>query len=164
MSTKPTRVLKDNSGLTLIEIIAAVGILAVGLIAILSLFPVGLKSAQEATNVTRATLIGQSMIEEIRMKVAMQSSYDHDDIENEYATNGVVTFQEFSDDPPISFDDSIRDDYYQFQIFAPEEALYNEDDLNTTIPGLYKITIKVYWFTPSMRRREKIFVTLIKER
>lgn len=54
------------TGFTLIEIVISMAILAVGLVGILSLFPVGFDSAKRSMNLTQASLYAQGKLAEIK--------------------------------------------------------------------------------------------------
>jgi len=53
---------------TLIEIITALAILAIGLLSILALFPVGFHASKRAADFTQVTLFAQEKMEEVKMK------------------------------------------------------------------------------------------------
>ena len=53
---------------TLIEIITALAILAIGLLSILALFPVGFHASKRAADFTQATIFAQDKMEEVKMK------------------------------------------------------------------------------------------------
>jgi prepilin-type N-terminal cleavage/methylation domain-containing protein len=53
-------------GFTLIEIIISLAILAIGIVGILSLFPVGFDSARRSIDIAQATLLAQQKLAEIR--------------------------------------------------------------------------------------------------
>lgn len=55
-----------RSGFTLIEILISLAILVIGILALLSLFPVGFDSANRSENLTRATIYAQYQMEEIK--------------------------------------------------------------------------------------------------
>jgi len=55
-----------RSGFTLIEIVIALAILAVGLVGILSLFPIGFDSARRSVSATQATIFAHEHLEELR--------------------------------------------------------------------------------------------------
>lgn len=53
-------------GFTLIEIVISLAILAVGLLALLALFPVGFDAAKRSANITQAAIFAQQKMEEIK--------------------------------------------------------------------------------------------------
>ena len=55
-----------TKGFTLIETIIALVVLAVGLVAVLSLFPVGFNSAMRAADLTKAAVVAQWKMEDIK--------------------------------------------------------------------------------------------------
>ena len=55
-------------GFTLVELIIAVGILAVGLVGAIRVFPVGLRASQRSAQISRATLVAQRTIENLKLK------------------------------------------------------------------------------------------------
>ena len=55
-----------RSGFTLIEIVISLSILAIGLVGILSLFPIGFDSARRSVSATQATIIAHEHLEELR--------------------------------------------------------------------------------------------------
>ena len=56
----------DKSGFTLIEITIALLLLAVGLVGILTLFPVGFDASLRAANITEATFLAQGLMEDLK--------------------------------------------------------------------------------------------------
>jgi len=59
---------KNRGGFTLIEIAIALVILSVGLIGILSLFPVGFEATSRANNLTVATMLAQGVLESAKLE------------------------------------------------------------------------------------------------
>ncbi|MFA5336452.1 MAG: type II secretion system protein [Candidatus Omnitrophota bacterium] len=55
-----------RSGFTLIEIVISLSILAIGLVGILSLFPIGFDSARRSVSATQATILAHEHLEELR--------------------------------------------------------------------------------------------------
>ena len=56
----------SSKGFTLIEIVISLGILLVGILAILALFPIGFDSAKRSEDLTEATMHAQRIMEEIK--------------------------------------------------------------------------------------------------
>lgn len=57
-----------SRGLTLIEVVAALGIIAVGIVGILALFPTGLKQSGEAADRTTGAILGEYVVEQVRLQ------------------------------------------------------------------------------------------------
>lgn len=55
-----------NAAFSLVEVVAAVGVVAIGIIAILGLLPAGLNSSRDTANETRAALMAQSVYTTLR--------------------------------------------------------------------------------------------------
>ena len=68
--------MKKKSGLTLIEIIISVAILAIGILALAHLFPIGLKSSERAGNFTRVSSYLQDTIEKLRYAASVYEPED----------------------------------------------------------------------------------------
>lgn len=71
---------KTQNAFSLVEVVAAVGVVAIGIIAILGLLPSGLNSSRDTANETRAALMAQSVYTTLRSqpfdKVNLFSSSD----------------------------------------------------------------------------------------
>ena len=61
---------RSNEGFTLIEILLAIGILAIGITAVLSLFAVGARSHSRAINRTRSALLAEAVIHQVQADLA----------------------------------------------------------------------------------------------
>lgn len=68
MSKTLTRKAKSLTGFTLIEVTIALLVLAIGLLGILSLFPVGFDASRKAGDVTIATFLAQGKLEDAKVK------------------------------------------------------------------------------------------------
>lgn len=55
-----------KTGFTLIEIVISLAILSIGIVAVLSLFPVGFDAAARSTDLTKTTFFAQQKMEEIK--------------------------------------------------------------------------------------------------
>ena len=76
-----------KKGFTLIEIITAITIMAVGILSILALFPVGFAASRRAADLTTAALYAQEKMEEIKMKGFANA----DSFNGETETQGIFT-------------------------------------------------------------------------
>ncbi len=56
----------SNQGFTLLEVIIAASILALGLLSIVKVFPYGIETSRRAEDLTQATLLAQSMFESLK--------------------------------------------------------------------------------------------------
>lgn len=55
-----------GEGFSLIEVVLALGIISFALVGIMGLFPIALKSSQESQRETRATIIAQQIVNDLR--------------------------------------------------------------------------------------------------
>jgi type II secretory pathway pseudopilin PulG len=58
---------RRRTGFTLIEVVASLGIIGLGIVGILALFPVAIDAGARATDRTAAALLGQYVIDQIRL-------------------------------------------------------------------------------------------------
>lgn len=65
----------DSKGFTLLEIVISLGILLVGILAILALFPVGFDSASRSADLTKATIYAQDQMEDIKRIACLPTGY-----------------------------------------------------------------------------------------
>ena len=59
--------MKKNRGFSLLELIIAIAVLAVGLVGVLQIFPIGLRASQRAGMMTKASFLAQNKIEDIKL-------------------------------------------------------------------------------------------------
>lgn len=59
--------MKANKGFSLLELIIAIAVLAVGLVGVLQIFPVGLRASQAAGMITKASFLAQNKIEDVKL-------------------------------------------------------------------------------------------------
>jgi len=71
---------KEHSGFTLIEVLIAMAVIGVGLIALVTLFPVALESSRLAGDFTTASFVAQQALDDIR---AAAQVYDPGDLTDE---------------------------------------------------------------------------------
>ncbi len=58
---------KSNKGFSLLELIIAIAVLAIGLVGVLQIFPIGLRASQTAGMLTKASFLAQNKIEDIKL-------------------------------------------------------------------------------------------------
>jgi type IV pilus assembly protein PilV len=88
-----------KKGFTLIEIVISMAILAIGLVGILSLFPVGFDSARRSMNLTQASLYAQEKLAEIKK----DGFPDLTPINGEFADPNYKWEQAVSDEVPAGY-------------------------------------------------------------
>jgi len=59
--------MKKNRGFSLLELIIAIAVLAVGLVGVLQIFPIGLRASQRAGMMTKASFLAQNKIEDVKL-------------------------------------------------------------------------------------------------
>lgn len=113
-------------GFTLIEIIIAIGILSVGIVLVLSLFPKGLLLGREAKDITVASNLAQEKIEEYILK-------NYDEI-----TVGITESRQ-----RVDSDSSSPFYIYEREVLAD----YLDTNLNVSMIDveIKKITVNMYW-------------------
>lgn len=117
------------TGFTLIEITIALLILAVGLVGILALFPVGFDAAGRASNVTVATFKAQEIIEELK-RDGYNSAMGRDD-EIGWCT----------EDP---LERLTKYDYFEYEIQV-------DDSMFGSLAGsICEVTVTVWWPAPGL--------------
>lgn len=70
------RAFSGRNGVTLIEIVAALGIIAVGIVGILALFPVAIEAGARAGNRTAAAVLGEYVVEQVRVRSGLVKRTD----------------------------------------------------------------------------------------
>jgi len=171
---------RTRQGFTLIEVIAALAIIGLGLVGILSLFPVGIDASKRAGDLTNATILGQSVLDQIR-SAANRGDLTLTNAKKLFETSGTDTFKDF--DAKITNIIGLEDErkpfipkvqtatLYQYQVKF-EDPPGNEggfikdqgfDDLSDV--GLQKVTLTVSWPAnePKAGLRNRVtLVTFIK--
>ena len=59
--------MEKNRGFSLLELIIAIAVLAVGLVGVLQIFPIGLRASQRAGMMTKAAFLAQNKIEDVKL-------------------------------------------------------------------------------------------------
>ncbi|MBU3910996.1 MAG: prepilin-type N-terminal cleavage/methylation domain-containing protein [Candidatus Omnitrophica bacterium] len=120
-------------GFSLLELIIAIGVLAVGLVGVLQIFPVGLRASQRAGMITKAAFLAQNKIEEIKM-------------------TGFDSITALPPKIPLAGEDND----FEWEIAINEldlNGLDNNDDIR-------KVTVTVSWLDRS-KKMSKDFITYV---
>lgn len=154
------RFVRPRKGFSLIEVLFAIGMLGVGIVAILSLFTTGIASAAYSGNLTTAAMEAQSLFTRVisdvtppppppltrtflyRMAIAADNGAGAPDTNwIQSANNGDAT--------PVKIDNNrdlfwnCRSSKHPMSLDQPLDS--SKDDMKTTYPkGLYQIAIAVY--------------------
>ena len=72
--------MRSRSGFSLVEVTLAIGIIAVALVAIMALIPVGLNSSRDAIDATRSSLIGQDVQTRVKSSVTSATFLGSSDV------------------------------------------------------------------------------------
>jgi general secretion pathway protein I len=59
--------MNSKRGFSLLELIIAIAVLAVGLVGVLQIFPIGLRASQRAGMMTKASFLAQNKIEDVKL-------------------------------------------------------------------------------------------------
>jgi general secretion pathway protein I len=57
----------NKKGFSLLELIIAIAVLSIGLVAVLQIFPVGLRASQRAGMMTKASFLAQNKLEDVKL-------------------------------------------------------------------------------------------------
>lgn len=118
------------TGFTLVEITIALLILAVGLVGILSLFPVGFDASARAASVTEATFLAQGLMENLK-----REGYDDGDGDDTTQT----TIQQILSSGNYQ-SGTCDDDYYEFEIHA-DDSMFSVDLQGSIV----EVTVNIFW-------------------
>jgi prepilin-type N-terminal cleavage/methylation domain-containing protein len=121
---------REETGFSLLEVMVAVIVLAFGLLAIMHLFPVGLRASKISQDTTVASFLAQTKIEELKNTGWAQLSIG-----------------------------STTEDYGEITGYPGFKRLTTVQDVETTDPGLKRITVEVFYKPHGAERSIKL-VTL----
>lgn len=155
--------MRGNHGFTLIEVIAALGIIALGLVGLLSLFPVGIDQSKRASDITNTSVLAQSKLEEVRIAARGHDRGDLLAVPPSEVQRDWFQFGGMQERPNRVPDRAFEDNnLYRYTIDFRD----NNDDSNIHA-DLLEVRLKVWW--PSYASsKEKMtsteFVTFIRPR
>ncbi|MBU1852994.1 MAG: prepilin-type N-terminal cleavage/methylation domain-containing protein [Candidatus Omnitrophica bacterium] len=125
--------MSKRNGFSLLELIIAIGVLSIGLVGVLQIFPIGLRASYRSGMLTKATFLAQNKMEELNM----------------------ADFEAISELPskiPLSGTEG----NFDWEIFIDEVILDGLQDSD----NIKKVTINIKWLERN-RTRSKDFVTYI---
>lgn len=165
---------KVQKGFTLIEIIAALAIIGLGLVGILSLFPVGIDASKRAGDLTNATVLAHGVLDQIRAaanrgdltssdaKAFFKTTRQYFDADLAFS-KGIVPIED-SHIPKVKTGGGKRTLYqYQVQFEDPTGKLSDLKKVGQHI--LQKVTVTVSWPStePEIEFRNRVaLVTFIR--
>jgi len=123
----------NRKGFSLLELIIAIAILAVGLVGVMQIFPMGLRASRRSGMITKAAFLAQNRIEEVKM----------------------AGFEDITQLPP-KIPLSGTDGDFEWEMSIDEvtlDGLESSDDIR-------KLTVRVEWVDRD-KTRSKDFVTYI---
>ena len=120
------QLLSSRSGITIIEVIISVSILAVGILGLLQAFPRGISTSKDVELATVADQLGQAKIEEL-----MAADYNA-------LTPGTLENQARVESDPTN-------PFYQFKRTSTVELIDAAFASSGADIGLKKITVTVFW-------------------
>jgi prepilin-type N-terminal cleavage/methylation domain-containing protein len=91
---------RDHQGLTLIEVLIAAAILAVGLLALLSAFPIGYVDVNVSGGQSKATAYAQQMLEQLKNQTFNPGPLNQTDTPEPGYTRTWTITQELGTNPP----------------------------------------------------------------
>jgi len=156
---------RSSNGFSLVEVTVAIGIVAFALIAVIGLIPVGMKSARDAENDTRSSMIAQDAYSRLRAKMTInndpnspnyftydpsgQASFFYYSDAGTPSTNGLFKVVFSGDTPGAYASVAGTNDYYRAkvvvsQLAAPSGTPYPAYDPRSG-PGLLCATVEIGW-------------------
>lgn len=135
----------DNRGISIIEAVLATAILAIGILSIITLFPLALKISRDAEQETVAANLAQGKIEEL-------FSLGYENI----ATSTIETRHRLATDPANPF--------YNYERQTVSQLVDGNLNDSASDLGLKKITVTMYWKTANLGLAKELPVSILISR
>jgi Tfp pilus assembly protein PilV len=78
---------RSRSGLSLIEVLASIGVISIGLLGLASLLPVGMMTIFQATKADRAGNCGRAAMRDVIVRRMLEKNYWYDAAKSQFVTN-----------------------------------------------------------------------------
>lgn len=146
---------KSNKGFTLIEVLAAIFILSIGILGLAYAFPPGIQTAKNTEKAAQAVTLAQAKIEEM-----LSYSYDSDEL---------VVNPDEPNEPRHKLSDDPADPLYYFEretniTFVDPDPAEDLPEVSEDL-GAKKIVVDVFWQMPfSLGDRSIELITLVSKR
>lgn len=121
-----SKITSNKQGFTLVEVVVAISILVVGILAIIQLFPIGMTANRISRQTTQANNLAQEKMEEI-------ISFHYDDL-----TTGIIENRAKVDTDP-------QNQFYAYERQVEANLVDKNLAISQTDIGLKKITVTVWW-------------------
>jgi len=144
MTNPKYKIQNTKLGFTIIEVIIALGILTIGVVVTLSVFPKGLKLERESKEISVATDLAQERLEEL-----VTENYDDIPI-------GTI-------DAKAKVDTNPQSQFYIYQRSADAQFVDSNLNVSATDTELKKITVTVY-FTEVNQEKSIQLVRLLNKK
>ena len=128
--------MKKKNGFTIIETTVAIGILAVGLLAVVQVFPFGTKMTRISRHITVANNIAQGIMDE-----ELDQAYEDMPV-------GTSAREKVSPNP--------NDPFYIYEKEITVEYINGDLDYSTTDLGMKKIIVKIYWQEQGQQKQTQL--------
>jgi prepilin-type N-terminal cleavage/methylation domain-containing protein len=86
-NTRLLHYVRNDNGMTLLEIAISMAILAIALVALANLFPIGLKASRRAVNYSSASILAQRVIENMKRAASVYDIGDEGDVSSSVAAD-----------------------------------------------------------------------------
>jgi prepilin-type N-terminal cleavage/methylation domain-containing protein len=159
--------LKRSSGFTLIEILLAIGILALGITSVLSMFMMGARSHRRATDRARSALLADTVINQIRTDLAqsLPKCYYEDASHNLSFVDPADTNTPPTPIRPENRNPATHADFPEFRYYVAFDKLYDSGR------DYYKVRVIIVWDTAGLNaagtldpRNSETFETIVRRK
>lgn len=126
---------RARRGITLLEVLVSIGVIAVGLLGVAALIPLGTFAVSETAKADRSSAMGRAAMHEVRVRDMLQRMRDDTDARWYTAESD----RALDDTPnPLPDAEAIRQRYLIGQAFAIDPLFATEAAVNSNTTGIYE--------------------------